>query len=104
MCCLTVTRNYHITPWLAEFWNTLSNIPFILMAAYGIYRVYQQRLPSSPRFAAAYGGMGLVGLGSESSVLSYPCPSRPVSALAFLERHAGLATESMKRLRNFVVV
>ncbi|KAL7413376.1 ceramidase [Mrakia frigida] len=55
-------QNYQVSSHVAEFWNTLSNIPFMGMAIFGVYKTLHHGLPA--RFAASYLGMGLVGLGS----------------------------------------
>lgn len=50
------------TKYIAEPVNTLTNLMFMGAALYGMWRVYQQRLPS--RFIGGFAGLGLVGCGS----------------------------------------
>ena len=52
--------NYVVTPYIAEFWNTVSNLAYILLGCYGLYQV--RHLES--RFKGAFLALILVGLGS----------------------------------------
>ncbi|ODN95880.1 dihydroceramidase [Cryptococcus wingfieldii CBS 7118] len=55
-------NNYTHTRYIAEFVNTLSNLPSILIGFYGAYAVLQNKLPK--RFAICYLGLSMIGLGS----------------------------------------
>jgi dihydroceramidase len=55
-------ENYHVSGVVAEFWNTITNIVFILLSFYAV-RNYL-RHDSQKRFLLVYAGMGLVGVGS----------------------------------------
>lgn len=54
--------NYAQTKYIAEFVNTISNIPSFLLGLYGAWSIIDQRIPS--RFALGYLGMTLIGIGS----------------------------------------
>jgi hypothetical protein len=55
-------ENYTYSPYIAEFVNTLSNIPFICLGLYGYYRVLQQGLPR--RYGYLMLGLSIIGGGS----------------------------------------
>ncbi|KAI5783985.1 ceramidase [Pyronema domesticum] len=53
-------QDYYVTPYIAEFINTLSNFLYIVLAAYGI-----SKSPSRDKVVLwSYGLMGFVGVGS----------------------------------------
>ena len=54
-------ENYMVSHYVAEFFNTLSNLPFLIYAIWGFYSVYTSRCEK--RFYYAYSGLMLVGLG-----------------------------------------
>lgn len=54
--------NYDVSIWIAEFMNTISNIPFLAMAVFGLYTSHKNRLPSD--LLLPYVGLSLIGLGS----------------------------------------
>jgi len=54
--------NYTTTVWIAEFWNTVSNISMIIPPIYGLYNAYNQKLER--RYMIAYLLLLLVGIGS----------------------------------------
>lgn len=55
-------ENYTYSPYIAEFVNTLSNIPFICLGLYGYYRVLHQGLPR--RYGYLMLGLSVIGGGS----------------------------------------
>ncbi len=54
--------NYASSRFIAEFINTLSNIPFIALGAYGAYKMRKTGAPW--RYAATMAGIAGIGLGS----------------------------------------
>ncbi|KAF8307453.1 alkaline phytoceramidase [Clavulina sp. PMI_390] len=56
--------NYVITDYIAEFWNTLSNIPFVFLGVYGAYRALSNDLPHKSRFALMHAFIAVIGIGS----------------------------------------
>ncbi|MFT7621782.1 MAG: dihydroceramidase [Myxococcota bacterium] len=54
--------NYVHSQWVAEWFNTCSSVPMVLMGLYGIVRAY--RSGAEPRFLVAFGALLVVGLGS----------------------------------------
>lgn len=54
--------NYTHTPLIAEFYNTLTNLPSILMGLYGFYQTLAHGIQL--RYALAYLGVTLIGIGS----------------------------------------
>eukprot|EP00088_Acartia_fossae_P008315 TRINITY_DN13963_c0_g1_i1.p1 TRINITY_DN13963_c0_g1~~TRINITY_DN13963_c0_g1_i1.p1 ORF type:complete len:265 (-),score=4.86 TRINITY_DN13963_c0_g1_i1:257-1051(-) len=65
-------ENYQITPWVAEFWNTVSNISMIIPPLYGIYSCYKLGLET--RYVLSYLLFLMVGIGSTlfHMTLKYP--------------------------------
>ena len=57
-------RNYEVTYWIAEFWNTISNLSFILCGILGIVQAIRYRY--EPRFVLIAIGITLVGFGSSA--------------------------------------
>ncbi|KAJ2362289.1 alkaline ceramidase ydc1, partial [Coemansia sp. RSA 2607] len=55
-------ENYVVCKYIAEFWNTLTNMAFFSLAIYGIWNVRSTRQEN--RFVLCYLGMLIVGLGS----------------------------------------
>jgi len=55
-------ENFKVSPYVAEFFNTFSNLAFIALALHGIQRTRQERLPT--RFTVVYAGIALIGVGS----------------------------------------
>lgn len=54
--------NYEYTPWIAEFWNTISNISMIIPPLYGFYNAYTQKLEM--RYYLSNLFLLVVGIGS----------------------------------------
>ncbi|OWT40092.1 dihydroceramidase [Cryptococcus neoformans] len=54
--------NYSHSPYIAEFVNTLSNLPSFLIGLYGCYSVLKNGLRK--RYALCYLGLSLIGVGS----------------------------------------
>ncbi|RCH88137.1 hypothetical protein CU097_010249 [Rhizopus azygosporus] len=55
-------ENYLVSPYLAEFVNTCTNLTFIFLSLFGIYNVFKNGFDAS--FIIAYLGIILVGFGS----------------------------------------
>jgi len=55
-------ENYVVCHNIAEFWNSFTNLTFLLLAAYGAYMVIRQKFEL--RYLMAYLTMGFVGVGS----------------------------------------
>jgi len=55
-------QNYHTSQFIAEFYNSLTNICYILLAIYGMYNVRKHHFES--RFFIAYMSILIIGLGS----------------------------------------
>ncbi|KAK4517260.1 uncharacterized protein ATC70_000592 [Mucor velutinosus] len=55
-------ENYTVSPYLAEFWNTITNLGFVFFSLFGTYNVLKNR--SSKSFILAYLGVAFVGFGS----------------------------------------
>jgi dihydroceramidase len=55
-------ENYVSSQFLAEFWNTLTNLGMVFLCVFGLYRCMQNR--SEIRVHLAYLGLFIVGLGS----------------------------------------
>ena len=56
--------NYVVSPYIAEFWNTLSSVAIFLVGAYGVWRWARSRGDLEPRFGAGFLWLAAVGLGS----------------------------------------
>lgn len=54
--------NYQFSHYIAEMANTTSNLVTIILALFGAYQAFKQRLPT--RFLIGWLGFGFVGLGS----------------------------------------
>jgi hypothetical protein len=54
--------NYAASRYIAEFFNTISNVPFIALGIYGYYRTRQAGLPT--RYGLALLGLSMIGCGS----------------------------------------
>jgi len=55
-------RNYEISPYIAEFWNTISNVAIFLPPFIGIYQIYKLNLER--RNMIAFFAVAVVGFGS----------------------------------------
>jgi dihydroceramidase len=55
-------HNYVVTPYIAEFWNTISSLYFTAISFFGLYLAYKQK--SETRLFLSYIGLGIVGIGS----------------------------------------
>ena len=55
-------ENYVLSPYIAEFWNTLTNIPMVIFMLYGAASCVKLQLEK--RFYYSYFALGLVGFGS----------------------------------------
>ncbi len=56
--------NYVVSPYVAEFWNTLSSVPLVLMGLFGLAWWWRNRPRLARRFAWGFAGLALVGVGS----------------------------------------
>ncbi|XP_065181548.1 alkaline ceramidase 3-like [Sycon ciliatum] len=54
--------NYEISYYIAEFWNTVSNVSFLLPSLFAAWYVW--RVGYAPRFVLAHLSVALIGLGS----------------------------------------
>ena len=54
--------NYEISYYIAEFWNTVSNVSFLLPSLFAAWYVW--RMGYAPRFVLAHLSVALIGLGS----------------------------------------
>ncbi|KAI5453568.1 alkaline ceramidase ydc1 [Naganishia albida] len=54
--------NYAASRYIAEFFNTVTNLPFIALGIYGWYRIRQAGLPK--RYGFALLGLSIIGCGS----------------------------------------
>ncbi|KAG8856069.1 hypothetical protein FRB96_006636 [Tulasnella sp. 330] len=54
--------NYTHLSFVAEFWNTTSNIPFIMLGFFGLLSTYG--LPNRTRYALAHSFIAIIGTGS----------------------------------------
>ncbi|KAI8984416.1 ceramidase [Mycotypha africana] len=55
-------ENYVVSPYLAEFFNTVTNLGFVFFSLFGIYNVWKNK--SSKAYMLAYMGVIFVGFGS----------------------------------------
>lgn len=55
-------RNFEICNYIAEFWNTLSNLLMVVLALFGLYTVHKYKFET--RFSICYLGLMVVGIGS----------------------------------------
>jgi len=56
--------NYVDFAFIAETWNTFSNIPFVLLALHGMFTTLTKGLPNGARYASAHAGIAFIGIGS----------------------------------------
>lgn len=56
--------NYTHSTHIAEFYNTLSNIPFILLGIWGVYTASKLNTPGRIRFMIAQSFISIIGVGS----------------------------------------
>lgn len=65
--------NYALSFYIAEFWNTISNVLFVVLAIYGYRRARREGF--EPRFLYQYIAVIIVGIGSASfhGTLRYVC-------------------------------
>ncbi|CCA66887.1 hypothetical protein PIIN_11719 [Serendipita indica DSM 11827] len=56
--------NYVHFMFIAETWNSLSNIPFVLLAAHGMMKTLRENLPNQKRYAFCHAMIAFIGLGS----------------------------------------
>ena len=55
-------RNYQISHYIAEYYNTVSNIVLLIFGVWGLLQCRQQRL--EVRYVAVYAGIAIIGVGS----------------------------------------
>ncbi|XP_022095222.1 alkaline ceramidase 3-like [Acanthaster planci] len=75
-------RNYATTTYIAEFWNTISNIVFIIPPLFGIAFAWRDRVDH--RFIFSYVGVILIGLGSSSFHLTLHIFSQMLDEMSML--------------------
>lgn len=85
-CLYRCETNYAITPYIAEFINTLSNIPFIALGLYGFYRCRQIGLPL--RYQVLQLSLALIGVGSFGFHMTVSAASREIGGVRKLIRDA----------------
>ncbi len=56
--------NYVQTALIAEFWNTLSSMPLVLLGAFGAWQALRRTPRLEPRFVVCFVALAIVGLGS----------------------------------------
>lgn len=56
--------NYVVTPYVAEFWNTLSSLVMVAFGLVGLVWWWRHRARVARRFAWGFAGLALVGVGS----------------------------------------
>jgi dihydroceramidase len=56
-------QDYHVSPYVAEFWNTLSSLPIALFGLLG-WIAAKKHAQAEMRFDLAFCGLFIVGLGS----------------------------------------
>jgi len=57
-------RNYAQSYYVAEFWNTISNVPMILQGVIGLWKIWQYKNLLGARYCLSYLFLLLVGIGS----------------------------------------
>lgn len=55
-------ENYEYSPYVAEFWNTLSNFWILFFGAFGAVHAFRHQ--SEKYFSLTYFGLFIVGIGS----------------------------------------
>ncbi len=55
-------KNYEQTFYIAEFWNTISNLGFLILGIYGLYKAIENGLEK--RFQLQFIALITVGIGS----------------------------------------
>ena len=55
-------RNYVVSWWIAEFWNTISNVAIIAAGLFNCYQAYRYRMDTRFRWLGL--GLALIGCGS----------------------------------------
>ncbi|KAI8075664.1 hypothetical protein BDF21DRAFT_423415 [Thamnidium elegans] len=55
-------ENYIVSPYIAEFFNTITNLGFVFFSLFGIYNVFRNN--ASKKLIVAYLGVMMVGFGS----------------------------------------
>lgn len=55
--------NYVVTPYVAEWWNTLSSLPMVALGVYGLWR-WTRLAGGLRRHAWLFAGLAMVGMGS----------------------------------------
>jgi dihydroceramidase len=56
--------NYAVTPYVAEFWNTVTSVPLLLLGLYGLWQCARSSVARERRFAWSFIGLAAVGAGS----------------------------------------
>ena len=56
--------NYLWSPWIAEFWNTLSSAPMVVVGLIALWRLHRAKWDVELRFVFCFIGLSLVGIGS----------------------------------------
>jgi hypothetical protein len=85
-------ENYTYSPYIAEFVNTLSNIPFICLGLYGYYRVLQQGLPR--RYGYLMLGLSIIGGGSGLFHMTVSCEGPDLDRRRRVQLNASLCSSS----------
>ncbi|XP_038051196.1 alkaline ceramidase 3-like [Patiria miniata] len=75
-------RNYATTTYIAEFWNTVSNIVFIIPPLFGIAFAWRDRVDL--RFILSYIGVIFIGIGSISFHLTLHIFSQMLDEISML--------------------
>ncbi|KAG9023349.1 hypothetical protein FS842_005749 [Serendipita sp. 407] len=57
-------QNYEHFLYIAETWNSFSNIPFVLLALYGMHTTLREGLPNQVRYALQHAMIAFIGIGS----------------------------------------
>lgn len=85
-------ENYTYSPYIAEFVNTLSNIPFICLGLYGYYRVLHQGLPR--RYGYLMLGLSVIGGGSGLFHMTVSCEGPDLGRRWRVQLNASLCSSS----------